>query len=187
MSETEQTPRDEELALLKERADLMGIKYSKNIGIDALKAKIDEKLEVSALVKDEKQAKAELRKEARKEQLKLVRIRLSVMNPNKQAWRGEVFTFANTVIGTVKKFVPFGSEFYTNGYHVPYCIYTMLKNKTYLSIQTKTVKGQIKVTKKILPEFSIEVLPQLTTEELQELAKEQAAGNRIDLTDEVVD
>lgn len=182
MSDIE-TTRDEELALLKERADLMGIKYSKAIGIDALKAKINEKLESSEIQKEEKQLRNDIRREARKEQLKLVRIRLSVMNPNKQAWRGEVFTFANTVLGTVKKFIPFGSEFYVNGYHVPYCIYTLLKNKTYLSIQTKTVKGQIIVTKKILPEFSIEVLPQLTTEELQELAKEQAAGNRIDLTD----
>ena len=187
MSDTDTTARDEELNLLKERADLMGIKYSKAIGVDALRAKINEKLEASEIQKEEKQTKAELRKQARKDQLKLVRIRLSVMNPNKQAWRGEVFTFANSVLGTVKKFVPFGSEFYTNGYHVPYCIYTLLKNKTYLSIQTKTVKGQILVTKKILPEFSIEVLPQLTTEELQELAKEQAAGNRIDLTDEVLD
>lgn len=187
MSDIDTTTRDEELNLLKERADLMGIKYSKAIGIDALKAKINEKLEASEIQKEEKQTKADLRKQARKEQLKLVRIRLSVMNPNKQAWRGEVFTFANTLLGTVKKFVPFGSEFYTNGYHVPYCIYTLLKEKTYLSIQTKTVKGQIIVTKKILPEFSIEVLPQLTTEELQELAKEQAAGNRIDLTDEVLD
>lgn len=186
MSDTE-TTRDEELNLLKERADLMGIKYSKAIGVDALRAKINEKLEASEIQKEEKQTKAELRKQARKEQLKLVRIRLSVMNPNKQAWRGEVFTFANSVLGTVKKFIPFGSEFYTNGYHVPYCIYTLLKNKTYLSIQTKTVKGQILVTKKILPEFSIEVLPQLTAEELQELAKEQAAGNRIDLTDDVLD
>lgn len=162
----------------------MGIKYSKSIGIDALKAKINEKLEASEIQKEEKQTRADLRKKAREEQLKLVRIRLSVMNPNKQAWRGEVFTFANTLIGQVKKFVPFGSEFYVNGYHVPYCIYTMLKNKKYLSIQTKTVKGKIINNHKLLPEFSIEVLPQLTTEELQELAKEQAAGNRIDLTDE---
>lgn len=185
MSDSVQTTRDEELALLKERADLMGIKYSKAIGIDALKAKIDEKLESSQIQKEEKQLKNDLRREARKEQLKLVRIRLSVMNPQKQAWRGEVFTFANTLIGEVKKFIPFGSEFYVNGYHVPYCIYTMLKNKKYVSIQTKNVKGKIINSHKILPEFSIEVLPQLTAEELQELAKEQAAGNRIDLTDEV--
>ena len=33
----------DELALLKQRADLMGIKYSGNIGIDKLRAKIEEK------------------------------------------------------------------------------------------------------------------------------------------------
>ena len=63
MAETvDTTPRDEELALLKERADLMGIKYSGNIGIDTLKAKINERLEEAELKKDEKKYKADLRK-----------------------------------------------------------------------------------------------------------------------------
>ena len=34
----------DELELLKQRADTLGIKYSPNIGIDALKQKIEDKL-----------------------------------------------------------------------------------------------------------------------------------------------
>lgn len=185
MAETvDTTPRDEELALLKERADLMGIKYSGNIGIDTLKAKINERLEEAELKKDEKKFKADLRKTERDKQLKLVRIRLSVMNPSKQNWTGEIFTIANSVIGTVRKFVPYEPKFYTNGYHVPFCIYNLLKEKKFVNRTTKNVNGRIIATERLVPEFSIEVLPKLTKEELAELAKEQAAGNRIDETDE---
>ena len=181
MAETvDTTPRDEELALLKERADLMGIKYSKNIGIDTLKAKINERLEASEIKKDEEKSKTALRKQERDKQLKLVRIRLSVMNDAKKGWTGEIFTIANSVIGTVRKFVPYGAKYYKQGYHIPYCIYSLLKDKRFVSRSTKTVKGQIVVEEELVPEFSIEVLPELTPEELQKLAVEQAAGNRID-------
>ena len=119
------TDINEELTELKQRADLMGMKYSNNIGIDTLKAKINERLEAANLVKDAQKNKVELRKKLQDEQLKLIRIKLQVMNPAKQAWRGEIFTVANSVVGTVKKFVPYNPKFYTNGYHVPYCIYKM--------------------------------------------------------------
>lgn len=170
----------EELALLKERADLLGIKYSNNIGLETLRAKVNERLETKNIESEEKNSKADLRKKVRDEQLKLVRIRLAVMNPAKKAWRGEIFTIANSVLGTVKKFVPYNPKFYTNGYHVPYCIYTLLKEKTFLNIITEDHGARTNVTTSFEKEFAIEVLPQLTTEELQELATAQQAGNRID-------
>lgn len=181
MSEKTELDRAEELQLLKERADLLGIKYSNNIGLDTLRAKVNEKLEEKDIATESVTNKASLRAKIRKEQLKLVRIRLTVMNPAKKAWRGEIFTFANSVIGTVKKFVPYGPKFYTNGYHVPYCIYSLLKEKQFLDINTTTDKeGKINVTTQLVPEFSIEVLPNLTQEELDKLAMEQAAGNRLE-------
>ena len=172
--------RDEELKLLKERADLLGIKYSGNIGVDTLRAKVNDKLEEVNLKKQMGKDKALLRQQIRKEQLKLVRIRLAVMNPAKRNWKGEIFTVANSVIGTVKKFVPYNSKFYENGYHVPYCIYTMLKDKKFLNISTEQKGPRVVVHTDLAPEFSIEVLPQLTKEELAQLAADQRAGNRID-------
>ena len=172
--------RNEELELLKERADKLGIQYSSKIGIETLRAKVNAKLEEQT-IKDEKQlSKAELREKIKKEQLKLVRIRLTCLNPMKKTWRGEILTVANSVIGTVKKFVPFEPKFYTNGYHVPYCIYKLLEDKTFLNIVTSEKNGRITVTPQIAKEFSITVLPQLTTDELEELARAQQAGNRID-------
>ena len=170
---------NEELNSLKERATLLGIKFSNNIGVDTLRAKVNAKLEEGNLASEATGNKVALRKRVKDEELKLIRIRLSVMNPMKKAWRGEIFTVANSVIGTVKKFVPFGPNFYSNGYHVPNCIYKMLRDRTFLNISTVEKNGRITTQTEFLPEFSITVLPPLTKEELEELAAAQAAGNRI--------
>ena len=180
MSEELTNDYKEELELLKERARVLGISFSNNIGLDTLRSKVNEKLEEAKIVKDAQKDKTAIREQARKEQLKLVRIRLSLMNPAKKAWRGEVFTFANEVIGTVKKFIPYNPKFYANGYHVPHCIYTMLKNKKFVNITVETTNGQLIPHPELVSEFAIEVLPPLTKEELAKLATEQAAGNRID-------
>lgn len=172
--------RKEELQLLKEMADRMGIKYSGNIGVDTLRAKVNERLEAGAIKTQNLTDMAKLREKIRKEELKLIRIKLVCLNPMKKAWRGEIFTVANSFLGTVKKFVPYDARFYVNGYHVPYCIYKMLKRKKFLDIKTIERNGKITVTTQHVPEFGIEVLPQLTKEELQELARAQQAGNRID-------
>lgn len=178
--ETTELDHAEELKLLKERADLLGIKYSNNIGLETLRTKVNDKLEESSIQKEATQSKSDMRAKIRADQLKLVRIRLTVMNPNKKAWRGEIFSVANSFIGTVKKFVPYNPKFYTNGYHVPNCIYGILKEKKFLNIITEEKHGKTEVRTDLVPEFSIEVLPQLSQEELADLANAQAAGNRID-------
>lgn len=172
--------RKEELQLLKDMADRMGIKYSGNIGVDTLRAKVNERLESGAFKTEQAESTAALREKIRNEQLRLIRIKLVCLNPIKSTWRGEIFTIANAAIGTVKKFVPYDPKFYTNGYHVPYCIYKLLKRKKFLSIKTEDKNGKTEVHAQHVPEFGIEVLPQLTEDELKELAKAQQAGNRID-------
>lgn len=167
-----------ELELLKERADLLGIKYSRNVALETLRAKVNERLENADVKREAKISLQELRKREIAEQTKLVRIRLTVMNPIKAAWRGEVITVTNNIFGTVKKFVPFESRFYANGYHVPQCILNVLKRRKYLKV-TVDDKGRIK-EKVYVPEFSIEILPTLTPSELTKLAADQRAGNRID-------
>ena len=172
---------ESELDVLKERATALGIKFSNNIKVEILREKINAKLEDAAVVKESQQSLNDLRKKMIAEETKLIRIRLQVMNPAKRGWRGEVITVVNNFIGTVKKFVPFDSRFYQHGYHVPNCIYKVLKERKYQSLSTyKDEKGREVPQKDLVPEFSIEVLPQLTPAELKQLAKEQQAGNRID-------
>jgi len=135
-----------------------------------LEAKSESKIET------EQQMRARLMRE----QMKLVRLRISCMNPQKSGLYGEIITVGNKYIGTVRKYVPFGEQ--TNdGWHVPYCIYEYLKNKKYLKIDSKDSKknGQLQTVTKaeMLPEFALEVLPPLTEEELENLSIAQLRAN----------
>ena len=192
-------PAQDEKALLMQRARLMGIRFSNNIGVEALRAKIAAQMEAGEPVRDDEEDEApktsktppamaenqgvvtkmtvpQIRQKLTSEQLKLVRIRITCLDPKKKDLPGEIFTVANKFIGTVRKYVPFG-EVTENGYHVPFCIYTMLKNRKFLSIRTKKSKnGTDQVETSYVPEFAIEVLPQLTSKELRELAIQQAAA-----------
>lgn len=125
---------------------------------------------------------AQLRKQQRSEQLKLVRVRVACLNPAKKELQGEIITFSNRILGEVKKFVPFG-EGTENGYHVPWCIYQVMKDRKFVQLRAKKAQnaaGIDTVTQKIVSEFSIEILPDLTKEEIATLAAAQAAGHSID-------
>jgi len=167
----------DELTLLKERADLMGIKYSPNIGVEKLKERIAEKVEgkkeeveVSKAVSDKvsKEAKAKM---ARKEEaLKLVRVRITNMNPLKGVLKGEIISAGNSEFGFVKKFIPFNAE---NGWHIPQIILNVLKDKKFMThYEVKVGNKRIK-RHKLIPEYSIEILPPLTPKELEELKQRQ--------------
>ena len=178
--ETNETEVDE-LTLLKKRADLMGIKYHHSIGLATLKEKVnsalsgaEEEEEVTVNEETPGQKRARLIAEA----TKLIRIRLTCMDPNKKGWAGEIFTVSNDIVGTVRKFVPFNAE---NGYHVPNIIYKHLKRKKRQEFRTiKTRKGMDIKQGYLVPAFAIEVLPPLTPTELKELAQRQALNRSID-------
>lgn len=114
----------DELELLKERAKTLGIKHSPNIGVDGLREKIEAKLAGTAEDESDsaepinKLTPGQARANAHLEEMKLIRLRIANMNPAKADLNGEIFTVANKVIGTVRKFVPYGDAT-ENGYHVP--------------------------------------------------------------------
>ena len=195
-------PQVDELTMLKQRATLMGVKFSNNIGLDALKKKIEDHQSGEASAEAEAEAEVAapavnplaqagedtaaaeaqvakpktLRQMLMEEQMKLVRIRVQNLDPKKKDMPGEVFTVANEYIGTVRKYVPYG-EATDGGYHVPFCIYQMLKDRKFLNIRTgKDRRGQVKVEQGWAREFSIEVLEPLTTQELHTLAQAQIAA-----------
>lgn len=169
-----------ELDLLKKRADAMGISYHPAIGVVKLKEKLDAVLapkakeEVKApQVETIAQRNARLRKEANK----LVRLRLTCMNPAKKAWPGEMFSVGNSAIGWIKKYVPFAAE---DGWHIPAAIVEVLRERKYTQFYMVQL-GQQKIKKsRLVREFAIEVLPPLTTEELKELATRQKAEKALD-------
>lgn len=240
MTEETQTQANE-LDVLKERARVMGITFSNNIGVDALRKKIADKLsdeptdetseeeevdetesevegnddeETEVVAADEvepeveveqapnplvqateapaaapaapakkltkAEQKAALRREIIAEQTKLVRLRITNLDPKKKDLPGEILTVANEYMGTIRKYVPYG-EVTDNGYHVPYCLYQMLDSRRFLDIKTTRDRrtGQITTKTQWVKEFALEILPPLTEEELARLANQQAAAGSI--------
>lgn len=175
-----------EIDLLKAQADQLGIVYHPSIGLDKLKEKVASALSKSApveepvVVKPAVKSEAQLRAEAAAEATKLIRIRLTCMDPAKSDYHGEIITVGNDVVGNIKVFVPYREAFYENGYHVPNIIYKFLLDRKYSAL--KTIKGpRGEETRGVQANaYAIEVLPPLTEQELKELAIEQAAGKYVE-------
>lgn len=183
----------DELELLKQRAKVLGISFSNNIGIESLRAKIAAKLEpapteevvapaplVDPAIQTKKQRNLSLREYMKQEEMKLVRCRISNLDPKKVDLPGEVFTVANEYLGTVRKFIPYGEA--GQAYHIPMCLYKLLKEKQYLHVRSGKKAGnvnEVNVEQRYVPEFAIEILPPLSPDELAKLAAAQAAGNNL--------
>lgn len=187
----------DELTLLKERAKVMGIPFSNNISLETLRKRVADKMEgkdeapeVNALTGDPEIAQAmaakplnpkanavALRKLMHAKQMRLVRVRITNMDPKKKDLPGEIWTVANEYLGTVRKFVPYGEQA-DDGFHIPYCLYRLLDSKRFLHIRDvkDRTTGIVRQDKVWAKEFSLDVLPTLTQGELDRLAAAQAAA-----------
>ena len=187
----------DELTLLKERAKVMGIPFSNNISLETLRKRVADKMEgkdeapeVNALTGDPEIAQAmaakplnqqanavALRKLMHATQMRLVRVRITNMDPKKKDLPGEIWTVANEYLGTVRKFVPYGEQT-DDGFHIPYCLYRLLDSKRFLHIRDvkDRTTGVVRQDKVWAKEFSLDVLPTLTPGELDRLAAAQAAA-----------
>lgn len=167
-----------ELETLKARADQVGIKYHPSIGVEALKEKLADKLGMPNT--SETTTTTTLREVLMADQLKLIRVRLSCNNPLKKDLQGEVITVDNQYVGTVRKYIPYGSAM-DAGYHIPECILNVLRERQFMRVTTRKDKRGNSVSEaKYVPEYSIDILPPLSTEELAELAKLQLATGSIE-------
>lgn len=171
-----------ELIELKEKADLMGIKYSKKISIEALKQKINEHVENANLANESKQEILKIKEQIFKENMKLVRCRITCLDPNRDNLKGEFITVANSYLGTVTKFVPYNTPA-AEAYHLPYIIYKRLKKLKYAKREaTDKLSPNDTFTDNYVmrPAFNVDVLEPLTEKELNELALVQARTGSID-------
>lgn len=209
MSENEQLQNPEnqdeqdladELDFLKDTARQLGIKFSNNIGIEALSEKISlHQAELAAQEKAAAEAQqaqqqpepksalsknahaAQLRRVLQAEALKLVRVRINNLDPKKNELKGEIITVGNDYVGTIKKMVPFGKAT-DGGYHIPMILYKYLKNKQYLVVRSTThpVTKQITTETSWEREYSVEILDPLTEAQMKTLAQKQLAANTAD-------
>ena len=173
----------DELSVLKERADQMGVSYSRNIGAEKLRARIadaltDQEPVVEAPKKEAVETAGQRRNRLRKEASALVRVRITCMNPNKREWQGEIFTVSNAVVGTFRNYVPFNID---DGWHIPEIILQQVKARQCQIFKTVNGPRGEKLRKgTLIPEFSIDVLSPLTDKELSDLAKRQAMAGSIE-------
>lgn len=169
----------QKLQALKSKADMLGLTYHPNIGLDKLKEKVDAKMAeqpsedpVDAGEVPSGISKAEKHKEAGK----LVRILLNTRDPNKKDWPGEIFSVGNSAVGFFKKYVPYGTE-----WHVPQIIVNSLKSKkVQVFISKVDARGNKTKEGKLIPAYNLEVLPPLTPDEISDLAKAQQGSGRIE-------
>ena len=171
-------PTQDEFETLKNRAAMLGIKYHPSIKLEALREKVNTYIKSDSMESGSSESTdASPAETLRKEVAKLIRIRLTCMNPAKKEWDGEVISVGNSTVGTFKKYIPFNAD---EGWHVPKIIYDFLCERQCQVFTTVTNSRGDKVRKgKLIKEFSIEVLPQLTEAELQELARRQAMSRSI--------
>jgi hypothetical protein len=188
MSDTQAQTLQDELATLKARADLMNVSYHPSIGVEKLREKVaaamadkpvnEPAAPAEVAVQSAEETEQAKRARMRDEQLGLVRIRLSCMNPAKAEWEGEIFTVGNTLVGSVTKYVPFNAD---DGWHVPRILLATLQDRQCQIFVTSKAKNGVTVRQgKLIKEFAIEILPNLTADELQELARRQAMAQTAD-------
>lgn len=157
---------------LKDLADGLGLKYHPTISAAKLADKIEEfasEPEEAPVAPTKKKTPKEIRQDA----TKLVRVRVTCMNPAKRDWDGEIFMVGNRHTGTLRKYVPYGVD-----WHVPQMILDMIKARqcqVFQSVKRRTAGGDISSREgKLVKEFAVEILPPLTEKELAELAQRQA-------------
>lgn len=175
----------DELQILRDRANLLGVRFHPSISLDKLREKVVAATSGEATPPDEAKAPepveetvGQKRNRMKRDALALVRVRITCMNPAKAEWEGEIVTAGNSLIGSVKKFVPFNAD---DGWHIPNILLQQLRERQCQIFQTVTDSRGNKVRKgKLIKEFAIEVLPPLTPEELAELARRQAMAKAID-------
>ncbi len=188
-----------ELDMLKQRAVMMGLKFSNNISLETLKLRVQAKMDgepdpVPESVRGQEnpledgseapvglgrpETTIEIRARLQRDYMMLIRCRITNMDPKKADLPGEIFTIANEYLGTIRKYVPYG-EVTDNGYHLPRIIYDELNARKFLNIRTSKKGGQIHVEQNWAKEFALEVLEPLTEQELARLAATQAAAGGI--------
>jgi len=175
----------DELTTLKGRADLLGIAYHPSIGVEKLREKVKAALAGSP-TKDEADAapqavkaksEADIIREHQLSANELIRVRVACMNPAMKDWEGDIFTVGNSVVGTIKKYVPFNTD---EGWHIPRMLYDdLVSRECQVFVSTKDDKGNTIRRGKLIRAYAVEVLPALTKEELHDLAQRQAMANSI--------
>ncbi len=145
--------------------------------LEAEKAKMQANMELNLAMKGtedglQRATVGQARLKARKKALAMIRVVITVKDPAKQSWEGEIISAGNDVIGEVKKFVPYMNA--EEGYHLPQIILNVLKDKQCtVFVNRKGKDGKMLKEAKQIRAYSFEYLDPLTPDELSELGRSQ--------------
>jgi len=173
--DTTTEPQVDEVQELRTRLDMMGVKYHHNAKVETLRGLLQKALTGDSEPEEVKPAElsiADIRAKAMADATKLIRCRITCMNPHKREWQGEIFTAGNSFTGAIKKFVPYNCE-HAESYHIPRILLDVMRERKYLQTRAiKTVSGATQESY-FVPEFQIVELDPLTKDELEQLASDQ--------------
>ena len=169
---TDQIEQPDALTTLKARADLMGISYNANVGVDKLRERIEKELGKA----DSPTPSAELTPLSPPDYMRLVRVTVTPMDVSKRDYPGEAFSVSNEKMATLRRFVPFGVET-----HVEEILLNVIKDKQCMQlVEDSNAKVKGTKRKRLIPAYGVVELAPLTSEQLEDLAKSQRARQSIE-------
>lgn len=207
MNEVNDLPIPDELTSLKARADLMGLPYHVNIGVDKLREKVNAqltdtplvpevKLEALAAIKDSPISLGGTIEEIIEGYHANVNANLSTAQKRNNAIKesNRLVRIQVTCMNPVKRDWPGETIEVSNsvvgsfkkfipfnnpaGYHVPYIIFQALKEREcQIFVNGADFRGTPTKRAKLIKEFSVEIMEPLTQAEIKELAQRQLMAN----------
>ena len=178
---TQDAPVIDELSMLKQRADLMGIKYAPNISLDTLKERVNKAMVDAEYPKNQSSAKYtnvsdDPYEEERAQQSALVRVIVVCHDPSKNHLESELLAIENNLVRD-KRVVFFGKE-----WHITRALLESLRDRKYQAFRKlKTAQGEVHKPY-LVPAYSIQELAPLTDAELAQIARKQLADGLGDQT-----
>lgn len=155
--EVKLTPEQEEMNSIKERLDLMSVKYHHNANLKTLKTLLNDSLKGDEPKVASGGVKENARAEARKAALKLVRCAIHCNNVGKRQMKGEFVSTGNSLLGHKTYFVPYNCP-EAEDYVLPMIVVDALRQRRYLSKTEEMVHDTHARSFYMAPEFTISIL-----------------------------
>ncbi len=196
-TDTQKQATDKDLLdALKSEALELGVKFHPATGLAKLQQLVmdhkaieqvsDDSTKTPEKKKKEKDSYDSLNEEAKKrinienkrrEATKLIRVAISCMDSNKSQWDGDIYKAGNSIIPSIKMFIPYQSE----SWHLPKIMIDFLGSKKTQIINTQVDdRGRETIHKTQIPMFNIVELPALTEKEIETLKQAQLKKGLID-------
>lgn len=185
---------------MKAQANLLGVPYAPNIGLETLSERVrafkeahagEEKTELAAPITSEVLTAGGVKVptdiEAQYEIFhakQLIRVSIVCVNPARTDLPADLYTIFSSSLGRISQVIPYQAP---NGYHIPRCLANLLREKTYTAFRPSNIKkGENGCDREHfeMPEFIITELPPLTAEEFDRIVKRQDRQQAVNLEDD---